>query len=118
MQKHFQDLQLVVQKLANSATIAIAKTTLSQAVNKELIEAADEHKNRKKTSKKGEDKITNARVLNVEFIEKALAIKATKKKEKEEELAKQKRVKALQKSWNALYNYILIDFRKWGPEML
>jgi hypothetical protein len=98
MQKHFQDLQLVVQKLANSATIAITETTLSQAINKELINAADEYKNRKKVSKKDKDKITDVRVINIESMEKALEAKAIKKKEMEEKLAKEKKLKALHKS--------------------
>jgi len=88
----------VVQKLANSATIAITETTLSQTVNKELINTADEYKNRKKVSKKDEDKITDTRVINIESMEKALEAKAIKKKEIEEKLAKEKKLKALYKS--------------------
>lgn len=112
MQRCFQDLYLYIQKIANSATIAITETNLTQAVNKELIEAADKHKNRKKTSKKDEGKITNVRVVNVESIEKALAIKAAKKKEAEEKLVKEKRLKAQHKTWTTLYNHTLIKFRK------
>ena len=55
--------------------------------------------NRKKTSKKDEDKTTDARVINVASMEKALEIKVAKKEAAEEELAKKKRLKALQKEW-------------------
>lgn len=118
IRKQITDLQHVVQKLANSATIALTATSLSQAVNKELIEVADAHKNRKKVSKKDEDKITDARVLNVALMEKALEAKAMQKKEREEEVAIQKRLKAITRSWKSLYNQTLNDFRKWGPDML
>ena len=102
----------MVQKLANSATIVITETTLSQVVNKELINVANEHKNRKKVSKKDKDKITDTRVINIELMEKALEAKVIKKKEIEEKLVKEKKLKALHKSWKALYNHTLNDFRK------
>jgi len=108
----------VVQKLANLATIVITETTLSQAVNKELINIANKHKNRKKVSKKDEDKIIDIRVINIELMEKVLEAKVIKKKKIEEKLAKEKKLKALYKSWKALYNYTLNDFRKWGPDLL
>jgi len=51
-------------------------------------------------------------------IDKAIRIKAEKKKEAEEKLAKEKRLKALGKQWTSLYNHTLVQLRKWGPEML
>jgi hypothetical protein len=69
-------------------------TVLTQGVNKKLIESADFQKNRKKASKKEEDKISDTRVLSLEIMDRALEIKAAKKKTYEEELAKEKRLKA------------------------
>lgn len=103
-----RNLQVVVQKLGSSATAAITKTVLTQSVNKELIESADYQLNRKKASKKEEDKISDARVLSLEMMDKAIEIKAAKKKEAEEELAKEKRLKAQTKAWTALYNQTLV----------
>ena len=102
----------MIQKLANSATIIITKTTLSQVINKELINIANKHKNRKKILKKNKDKIIDIRVINIKLIEKALKAKVIKKKEIEEKLIKKKKLKALYKSWKALYNYTLNNFRK------
>jgi len=56
--------------------------------------------------------------LGLEIIDTAIRIKAEKKKAAEEKLAKEKRLKALYKEWTSLYNYTLVDFRKWGPDML
>jgi hypothetical protein len=94
----FKNLQVIVQKLESSATTAITKTVLIQGVNKELIESADYLLNRKKVSKKEEDKISDTRVLSLEMIDKTIEIKAAKKKEAEEELAKEKRLKAQTKA--------------------
>jgi hypothetical protein len=118
MQADLQTLQLIVQKLGNSATSAITESQLTQSVNQELIEKSDEIKNRKKASKKEEDKISDARVLSKEMMDKALAIKAAKKKAAEEELAKRKRLKAQEKAWTTLYNQTLVQMRKWGLGML
>jgi hypothetical protein len=116
--QQLKNLEVVVQKLGNSATAAITETVLTQGVNKELIESADYQKNRKKASKKEEDKISDARVLSLEMMDEAIRIKAEKKKEAEEKLAKEKRLKALGKQWTSLYNHTLVQLRKWGPEML
>jgi len=64
--QQLKNLEVVVQKLGNLATAAITETVLIQGVNKELIELADYQKNRKKASKKEEDKISDARVLSLE----------------------------------------------------
>jgi hypothetical protein len=98
MQTHIQNLQLYVQKLGNSATTTITKTKLTQSVNQELIKQSDKAKNRKKASKQEEDKISNTRVLSIEMIDKALEAKAAKKKAKEEEITKEKRLKAQHKA--------------------
>jgi hypothetical protein len=107
-----QNLQTVVQKLGSSATTAITETLLTQGVNKELIESADFQKNRKKASKREEDKISNARVLSLEMMDAAVAAKAAKKKAQEEEIAKEKRLKAQMKAWTTLYNHTLVQLRK------
>jgi hypothetical protein len=52
------------------------------------------------------------------MIDEAIRIKAKQKKVKAEELANQKRLKAISKQWESLYNQTLVEFRKWGPEML
>jgi hypothetical protein len=52
------------------------------------------------------------------MMDEAIRIKAKQKKVKAEELAKQKRLKAISKQWKSLYNQTLVEFRKWGPEML
>jgi hypothetical protein len=46
--------------------------------------------------------------LSREGIDRALEAKAARKKAAEEELAKQKRLKALHKSWTILYNQTLV----------
>ena len=42
------------------------------------------------------------------MMDKAIEIKAAKKKEAEEELAKEKRLKAQTKAWTTLYNQTLV----------
>jgi hypothetical protein len=42
------------------------------------------------------------------MMDKALAAKAAKKKAKEEEIAKEKRLKAQYKAWTTLYNQTLV----------
>src|SRR5437763_10776675 len=101
-------MEVVVQKLRNSATAAITDTVITQGVNKELIKSADYQKNHKKVSKKDKDKISDVRVLSLEMMDKAIQIKAEKKREAEEKLAKEKRLKALQKQWTSLYNHTLV----------
>jgi hypothetical protein len=78
MQTDLLNLQLFVQlqKLGNSATTAITKTKLTQAVNQELIGQDTQHKKRKKASKRDEDKITDARVLSREGMDRVLEAKA------------------------------------------
>jgi hypothetical protein len=95
--QHLKDLEVIVWKLGNSATSAISETVLIQGVNKELIESADYQKNCKKASKKEKDKISDTRVLSLAMMDKAIRIKAEKKKEAEEKLVKEKRLKAQQK---------------------
>ena len=51
-------------------------------------------------------------------MDEAVRVKAVKKKEKEEKLAMEKRLKALKRSYVTLYNQTLVGLRKWGPEML
>jgi hypothetical protein len=72
----------------------MTETILIQGINKELIESADYQKNRKKASTKDADKISDARVLSLEIMDEAIRIKAEKKKQAEEKLEKDKRLKA------------------------
>jgi hypothetical protein len=118
LDQQFKNLETIIQKLGNSATAAITETVLTQDVNKELIESADYQKNRKKASNKKEDKISDARVLSVEGMDEVIRKKAAKKKEQEEKWAMEKKLKALDRSWKTLYNHTLVEFRKWGPEIL
>jgi hypothetical protein len=97
IQTDLLNLQLCIQKLGNSATTAITETKLTQTVNQELIEQDNQYKNCKKVSKKDKDKITDTRVLSHKGIDRVLEAKAARKKAAEEELAKQKRLKALYK---------------------
>jgi len=117
-EQQLKDMEVVVQKLGNSATAVITETVLTQGVNKELIKSADYQKNHKKASKKDKDKISDTRVLSLEMMDKAIRIKAEKKREAEEKLVKEKRLKALQRQWTSLYNQTLVQLRKWGPDML
>jgi DNA gyrase/topoisomerase IV subunit A len=96
----------------------MTETILTQGVNKELIESADYQKNRKKASTKDADKISDTRVLSLEMMDEAIRIKAEKKKQAEEKLTKEKRLKAQAKQWQSLYNHTLVQLRKWGPEIL
>jgi hypothetical protein len=52
------------------------------------------------------------------MMDEAIRIKAEKKKEADEKLAKEKGLKAQQKQWTILYNITVVQLRKWGPEML
>jgi hypothetical protein len=54
----------------------------------------------------------------VEGIDEAIRKKVVKKKEQEEKWAMEKKLKALDRSWKTLYNYTLVEFRKWGLEIL
>jgi len=83
-----------------------------QGVNKELIESADAQKNRKKASKKEKDKISNVWVLSLEMMDAAVAAKAAKKRAQEEEIVKEKRLKAQKRAWTTLYNHTLVQLRK------
>ena len=113
-----KNLQVVVEKLGSSATAAITETVLTKGVNKELIESSNYQKNRKKASKKEEDKISDTRVLSLEMMDKAIEIKAAKKKAWEEEIAKEKRLKAQTRQWTTLYNHTLVEIRRLGPDIL
>ena len=52
------------------------------------------------------------------MMDEAVRVKAVKKKEKEEKLVIEKRLKALKRLYIILYNQILIGLRKWDPEIL
>jgi hypothetical protein len=60
-----KNIEIIIRKLNNSATIIITETILIKGVNKELIKSANYQKNCKKASIKGTDKISDARVLSL-----------------------------------------------------
>ena len=52
------------------------------------------------------------------MMDRALVIKAATKKAAEEEVAKQKRLKAQSRRWNTLYTATLAEMRRLGPDIL